>query len=85
MTLAESRMNKMMAIHGWFGNEVDVAELWFKVHFLKHTQVSSHEKGYGIAFNGLMEDGDFVLVCLVEAIREANARCHLIISHYFSN
>lgn len=85
MTLAEAYMDKHMAIDGWIGNEVDLAELWFKIYFCKKTHISGLEGVYGITFRGPTDYGGYVLMQVVEAVRTAQTKCHLEVSYYYED
>lgn len=80
MTLAESRKTKKMVIQGVLGNEIDLTELWFKIHFCEKIRLGGVDSCYQISFKGDFDKGLYVLGQVVEAIRQAHTRCRLEVS-----
>ena len=82
MTLAESKLEKVMEIKGHFG-QVDLTHLWFKICFCSDIHIGGQNGKTTLEFKGTMESGLYVLGEVVKACENAGAHCHLEISHHY--
>lgn len=82
MTLAESKMTKMMKIVGTVGR-CDLAGLWLKICI--HDGVKCyHTNGQTkLEYVGELDKGLYVLKEVMEACEVARCNCRLEISHYY--
>lgn len=81
MTLAESKMTKMLVLKGTFTEVDSLTKLWFKIYPVKE-EITLNCRGntYRIGYKGEFYKGLYVLGTLVDAIRKAKAECHIEVS-----
>lgn len=80
MTLAEATKTKYLTLEGTFTNVDDLREFWFLAYPLGDLSLSGVEQEYKVKFKGEFYKGLYVLGVLIDAVRKANANCHLEIS-----
>ena len=83
MTLAESKMTKMMRVQATIGR-VDLTGLWFKICILPAVKVSHANGKTMLNFEGTIEDGLYVIKEIALACEATKSHFRLEVSHYFS-
>ena len=79
MTLAESKMTKVMTIAGTFTGVDDLTDLWFEICVFKTIKIAGAIGQYTIEFRGDWTAGLYILGLLVEGVRRAKKECHIVI------
>lgn len=83
MTLAESKLTKIMEVKCKLPPSVDLARLWEQIHFIPTSHLGFLDKHYTVTFYGKFDDGHVVVDRLIGAAQAAQVNCHLEVScHY---
>lgn len=82
MTLAESKMTKVMEIKCRLKNISTIA-LWDDIHFIDNCELSMVEDDSVVSFRGTFEDGYHVISSIIKVVHDRKSRCRMEINCFY--
>lgn len=80
MTLAETKMTKVLSIRCRLPRTIDMVALWSKIGCIPTCHLRANKTGYEVTFRGDMHAGEVVISHVIGTTQKEHVSCHMEIA-----